>query len=403
VDTNVLDGFFRENYDYSAEGTGADQATWLFSIPEEGDYNVFAWYPASSNNSTSAPYTVNHALGSTTVTVDQRVNGGQWNSLGVFHFDVDDYSVILTDDVGGGNVIADGIRIEYVDNPPEVLKADFNARTLSGPAPLDVYFDSENVGDVDTFQWNFGDGNTNSTRSTITHTYTEPGSYTVSLTINGPLGTDTTTEVAYITVGDLEPPLKAEFDSRTSQQGIVPFEARFRDRSSGNIVSWEWDLDGDGVIDSTDEDASITYTEPGIYTISLTVTDTYGNTDTETKESFVRMIIFDKNIDNVDYPKTHYRSKTLLRVRELDVIKEDFQYARMFHGGCDSSIYYTDIFNRGIFHYSAGTTSEGEYGMADYLRAYVEGKSDYEIWQVLQSLEPKYDYYNFNKPPSEQW
>jgi hypothetical protein len=41
--------------------------------------------------------------------------------------------------------------------------------------------------------------------------------------------------------------------------------------------------------------------------------------------------------------------------------------------------------------------------MAQYLKAYVEGASDYEIWQVLQAIEPLYDYYDFRKKPSEQW
>jgi PKD repeat protein len=405
VDTNSDEGFYRENYEYATAGGSSDQAEWLFSIPMEGDYNVYAWWPASSNNSNDSPYTVNHALGSTIIEKDQRYNGGQWNSLGVFHFGVDDYSVVLNDNVSSGRVVADGLRIEHVDNPPEILKADFNARPLSGPAPLYVYFDSENVGDVDTFQWNFGNGKTNSTRSTQTVIYPEPGTYTVTYTINGPLGSDTTTEVGYITVGDVEPPLKAEFSSATSQKGIAPYNARFQDRSSGDIVSWEWDLDGDGEIDSTDRNPEFTYTEPGVYGLTLTVKDVNANTDTETKVNFVRVIVFDKNIDNVDYPMPHYSTKTLLRVRDqdLDVKREDLKYARMFHGGCDSAHYYTYLFNRGIFHYSAGTTSEGEYAMSDYLRAYVEGKSDYEIWQILQGSEPKYDFYNFNKPPSEQW
>ena len=403
VDTNVLTGYFRENYEYSSAGTGADQAKWLFSIPEEGDYNVYAWWPASSSNSTSAPYTVNHALGSTTVPKNQRLNGMQWNSLGTFHFGVEDYSVVLTDNISSGRVIADGIRIEHVDNPPEILKSHFFATNRSGPAPLTVSFRAEPIGDVDTFEWTFGDGTRNSTRDRYEKIYTEPGTYTVTYTVWGPLGTDSTTEVGYIVVGEPEEPLQAEFEARSWQTAVAPGTIQFRDRSSGNIVSWEWDFDGDNIVDSTEQSPSFTYTDPGIYAVSLTIKDTNANTDTKIKDEFIRIVRFDKNIDNVDYPKRHYGSKTLLRVRELDLNKAEFKYARMFHGGCDSSHYYTDTFNRGIFHFSSGTTSEGEYAMADYLKAYVDGKSDYEIWQILQSSEPKYDYYNFNKPPSEQW
>jgi PKD repeat protein len=403
VDTNSIDGYYKENYDYSAAGTGTDQATWLFSIPEEGDYYVYAWYPASSSRPTNAPYTVNHALGSTTVPVNQRLNGGQWNSLGVFHFDVGDFSVVLTDNVSSGNVVADGIRIENVDNPPEILKANFFARNRSGPAPLTVTFSSQVVGDVDTFRWDFGDGGDNSSRDYLDHTYAEPGTYTVTYTVNGSLGSDTITKVGYINVGDSEEPLQAEFQSRSSQTGTAPHTVRFRDRSSGDIVSWEWDFDGDGIIDSTEQSPTYTYTTPGIYTLSLTVKDSSANTDKVTKSDFIRIILFDKNIDNVDYPKTHYRSKTLLRRKDLEVAKEDMKYTRFFYGGCDSVTYYTDTFQQGIFFYSTSGAAAGEVAMAEYLKAYIEGKSDYEIWEIIQSIEPLYDYYDFNKPPSEQW
>jgi PKD repeat protein len=335
--------------------------------------------------------------------MNQRYNGGQWNKVGEFYFDIGDHSVVLTDNTSSGSVSADGIRIEHVDNPPQILKADFNAIPLSGPAPLTVYFDSENVGDYDTFLWDFGDGTQNNTRTGLDHTYSSPGTYTVSLTVNGPLGSDTTTEVAYIVVGDQAPPLKAEFDSRNRQEAVVPYEASFRDRSSGDVVSWEWDLDGDGIVDSTDQNPTITYTVPGLYTISLTVKDINGDTDTEIKESFVRMTIFDENIDNVDYPKTHYRSKTLLKRKVMELAQEDMKFARMFYGGCDSKTYYSDIFQRGIFHFASQSTGEGEYAMAEYLKAYVDGKSDYEIWQIIQAIEPLYDYFDFTKPPSEQW
>jgi hypothetical protein len=36
------------------------------------------------------------------------------------------------------------------------------------------------------------------------------------------------------------------------------------------------------------------------------------------------------------------------------------------------------------------------------LKAYLEGKSDEEVWAVIQGYEPVFDYYNFNRRPSEQ-
>jgi hypothetical protein len=176
---------------------------------------------------------------------------------------------------------------------------------------------------------------------------------------------------------------------------------RFRDRSSGSIVSRLWDF-GDGTT-STEERPTHVYTQPGNYQVKLTVTDDNNISRTEIKPNFVRAYIFEANIDNVDYPKTHYSSKTLLFRKDLEVPKEELRYARMLYTGCDSAHYYTDTFNRGIMFFATNSTSEGEIAMSEYLNAYVNGASDYELWQIMSGIEPLYDYYDFRKPPSQQW
>jgi PKD repeat protein len=397
VESRVIPGYFKENYLYTPAGQGDDQVEWIFRIPEPGQYKTFAWWSASQARTPNAPYTVNHAFGSTTIPVDQRINGGQWNEIGEFYFDAQEYSVILSNDADAGNVVADAVKIAHVDNPPEIVQADFYARIRNGTASLEVTFINQSTGDLTDRLWDFGDGNTNSTRDYITHTYTAPGTYTVSLTVSGPLGSDTKTKVDYITVGDTTPVLQAEF-SASRQEGILPLETSFRDRSSGNIVSWFWDF-SDGET-SEEQNPTHTYLTPGNYTVSLTVIDADSDSVTETKENFIVAAIFDKSIDNVDYPKTHYRNKTILFRRELEIPKEELKYSRMFYEGCNSGNYYLDTFNRGVVFYTVGA-GEGR-GSCLYLKAYLEGKSDEEAWELIQNYDPVYDYYDFNKLPSEQ-
>ena len=50
---------------------------------------------------------------------------------------------------------------------------------------------------MNTYLWDFGDGAT-STEANPSHTYGAYGSYTVSLTVNGPRGTDSETRTGYI-------------------------------------------------------------------------------------------------------------------------------------------------------------------------------------------------------------
>jgi len=77
--------------------------------------------------------------------------------------------------------------------------AGFSATPTSGRKPLTVSFTGTSSGAITSRSWNFGDGST-STASNPSHTYWRPGTYTVTLTVNGPGGSDVEAKVAYITV-----------------------------------------------------------------------------------------------------------------------------------------------------------------------------------------------------------
>jgi len=389
------DEHFKESYMRGSAGSGANWAEFIFRLDDPGDYVVSAWWPGSGSNTYNAPYTI---AGTTTVLANQRVNGGQWNELATVHFDAGESSVVLTDDADGGYVCADAVRVADAGNPPEIIQANFRASIRSGPAPLEVSLRNESTGDFTERHWDCGDGFLNVTRDRLNHTYTEPGTYTVSLTVSGPAGTSTTTEVDYITVGDGEPPFQAEF-SVYGYQGSPPLDVSFRDRSSGSsIVSWEWDF-GDDSDPSYEQSPTHTYTDLGHYTVSLTVTDGDGFTRTETKENLVAVALV-RTIDNTDYPLRHFGSKTVLFRREPDIYKDEFQYARMLYDSCDSGHYYIDTFNRGTLFHTLGTS--GSLASILYLEAYLQGKSDFEIWEIIQAFEPVYDYYDFTKTPEDQ-
>ncbi len=53
-------------------------------IPQSGQYRVYAWWSTHPNRSTAVDFDIQHSTGLDTVSVNQRVNGGQWNELGVF-------------------------------------------------------------------------------------------------------------------------------------------------------------------------------------------------------------------------------------------------------------------------------------------------------------------------------
>ena len=77
------------------------------------------------------------------------------------------------------------------------LLADFSAHPTSGEVPLTVNFTDQSTGNITAWLWDYGDGGTGIVQNPI-HVYENAGTYTVSLTVQDPLGTDTDTRFAHI-------------------------------------------------------------------------------------------------------------------------------------------------------------------------------------------------------------
>ncbi len=169
---------------------------------------------------------------------------------------------------------------------PESLKAVLIANVLQGEAPLTVTFHlSKSIGPITGFLLEFGDGETyvgEDTTIPVRHTYTNPGTYTATLTVWTANGRESTDSLD-ITV---TPPIIRAVLNASPQYGYVPLEVEFdASESVGNIVEFTLDFgDGDSVTKGGDELLTPivhTYGDPGTYTATLTVRDQSGNADTQ--------------------------------------------------------------------------------------------------------------------------
>ena len=70
-------GYFGTNYQVHPAGSGANTFSWTLAVPSAGTYQVYARWTQHPNRATNAKYTVNHAGGATTVTVNMEQGGGQ--------------------------------------------------------------------------------------------------------------------------------------------------------------------------------------------------------------------------------------------------------------------------------------------------------------------------------------
>jgi len=80
------------------------------------------------------------------------------------------------------------------------------------------------------------------------------------------------------------PPV-ADF-SADPTSGTAPLTVQFTDMSTGAITGWAWDFDNDGTVDSTLQNPTCTYANPGNYAVRLTVTGP-GGSDSEKKPHFI--------------------------------------------------------------------------------------------------------------------
>ncbi|AAM07055.1 PKD domain-containing protein [Methanosarcina acetivorans] len=68
--------------------------------------------------------------------------------------------------------------------------------------------------------------------------------------------------------------------SADKTSGDVPLTVNFTDLSANSPTSWAWDFENDGIIDSTEQNPSYTYSTPGTYTVNLTATNAGGSNST---------------------------------------------------------------------------------------------------------------------------
>lgn len=156
--------------------------------------------------------------------------------------------------------------------------AAYTYTPASGDAPFTTNFDastsSDPNGTITDFDWDFGDTSTG-TGSSIQHTFTNPGFYTVTLTVTDNDGNMDSTEqiVKSGTPGPNQLPTASI--SKSTSYGFTPLAVQFDGQGSsdsdGLITAYAWDF-GDGSM-GTGATASHTYSAPGTYAVSLTVTD----------------------------------------------------------------------------------------------------------------------------------
>ena len=232
------------------------------------------------------PYTYNWNFG----------DGGSGTGQNPTHQYTNDGSYTTTVTVTDSNGITDTDTAPVTISTP-TLVADANG-PYDGFTGISISFEGSANGGCTpySYSWTFGDGTTRS-GATPTHTYSNYGEYTVTLTVTDNLGaTDTDTTTASINDSDLPntvPTANAGGPYQEIVNNIVYFDGSESYDSDGTIDSYSWNF-GDGTTGSG-ATPTHTYTNYGVYTVTLTVTDNLGVTDFNTTTA---------SINDSDLPNT---------------------------------------------------------------------------------------------------
>lgn len=221
-------------------------------------------------------------------TVFGLTTSGVWSTLGTGIITPDDSTLTTyyqpsTLDVANGSVqliltstfnkgcaaVSDTVEISFKSSP----NADFNTNNVCLKKPAVFTDNSSPSGTLTGWYWDFGDTGTSISNNT-THTYTNPGTYTVSHVVYSNNGCNDT----------IKKPIEIYFLPQTlfyHNTSCVGNVTQFIDSTktlSGSIVSWLWNF-GDGQA-SAIQNPQHGFGAASNYTVSLIATSSFGCKDT---------------------------------------------------------------------------------------------------------------------------
>jgi parallel beta-helix repeat protein len=135
-------------------------------------------------------------------------------------------------------------------------------------------------GSIIFYRWNFGDGSSEILDRTPKHTYNDPGTYTVTLTVVDNSGRSEIANTTATISGDMYanvPPVPIiDAVSAVTVNQLVTFNASASYDIDGTIVGYRWDFNGDGTFETdwlTNATTTYTFATAGSVIVTLEVKD----------------------------------------------------------------------------------------------------------------------------------
>lgn len=210
------------------------------------------------------------------------------------------YTVNLKVTDPAGNWDTDTVRITVedvtppaVDAGPDITIDEDSLHTFDASSSYDP-----EGGNIVWYNWSFGDNSyQNGSNPMPSHTYEIPSEYIVTIVITDDASNWNST-IIVVTVRDKTPPvIDAGSDASIEEDSLHTFDATASyDPEGGSIAWYNWSFDDGGYQNGTDPSPTHIFTIPGVYTVSLKITDEASNSNT----TFITMTVNDVTSPVVD-------------------------------------------------------------------------------------------------------
>ncbi|MDZ7730209.1 MAG: PKD domain-containing protein [Natrialbaceae archaeon] len=217
-----------------------------------GNISTFAWDLYGNGTVDASGETISH----------------QYNSTG-------DYQVTLTVGDAFNNTNSTTSTV-----PVTLVEANYTHSPVSPIVNQSISFNaSSSRPNISSYEWDLtNDGTTHATGAEVNHTFNTVGTKSVTVTVTDSDGNqDNQTRTVTVQSANIQPLFSVEQTHPVTNRTIT-FNAQ-NSLAAGNISSFEWNVTGNGSVDLVGDRVNHTYFKPNTYTVTLTVTDEFDNSD----------------------------------------------------------------------------------------------------------------------------